>query len=81
MDSNLAHVLWRSIFSENENCLLKKEFLSSNILINLVKSLKNNELNYLDKSMYIDLITWFLMTYYIKLIGPACLIHKKQDCH
>ena len=62
LDSNLAHVLWRSIFSENEKAdLLKKEFLSSNIILNQFSKIfeEINELNYLDKSMYIDLITWF----------------------
>lgn len=62
LDSNKAHILWRSIFTENEKSeLLKEEFVSENLIFSQFKEIfaEISELNYLDQSMYLDLITWF----------------------
>ena len=57
-----AHIMWRSIFSEKEkNKILNKEYHFNSVdFYGLEKYFnESKELHYLDRQMYIDLITWF----------------------
>jgi asparagine synthase (glutamine-hydrolysing) len=60
-DYRHAHILWRSIFNQEEkNKIIKNNLLTNNFFNKILKNYsKVRNCHFLDQHMYIDLITWF----------------------
>ena len=60
-DFRHAHILWRSIFNQEEkNKIIKNNLFTNNFFNKILKNYKKvRSCHFLDQHMYIDLITWF----------------------